>query len=61
MNPVTVRLCDIKQHKVVTNFYDKYPSTSSTVVGVFTAINIAMMKNNITWDSCVSLAVDNTP
>ena len=60
INPVTVRLFDINQHKVVTKFYDMCPSTSSTAVGIFTAINTAMMKNNITWDNCVSLAVDNT-
>ena len=48
MNPVTERLFDINQHKVVTKFYDMYPSTSSTAVGIFTAINTAMMKNNIT-------------
>ena len=60
MNPVTVRIFGINQHKVVTKFYDMYPSTSSTAVGIFTAINTAMMKNNITWDNCVSLAVDNT-
>ena len=28
MNPVTVRLFDINQHKVVTKFYDTCPSTS---------------------------------
>ena len=60
MNPVTVRLFGINQHKVVTKFYDMCPSTSSTAVGIFTAINTTMMKNNITWDNCVSLAVDNT-
>ena len=60
MNPVTVRLFDINQHKVVTKFYDMCPSTFSTAVGIFTAINTAMMKNNITWDNCVSLAIDNT-
>ena len=46
MNPVTVRSFDINQHKVVTKFY-MCPSTSSTAVGIFTAINTAMMKNNI--------------
>ena len=60
MNPITVRIFGINQHKVVTKFYDMCPSTSSTAVGIFTAINTAMMKNNITWDNCVSLAVDNT-
>ena len=29
-------------------------------VGIFIAINTAMMKNNIKWDNCVSLAVGNT-
>ena len=47
MNPVTVRSFDINQHKVVTKFYDMCPSTSSTAVGIFTAFNTAMMKNNI--------------
>ena len=60
MNPVTVRLFDINQHKVVAKFYDMCPSTFSTAVGIFTAINTAVMKNNITWDNCVSLTVDNT-
>ena len=57
MNPVTVRLFDINQHKVVTKFYDTCPSTSSTAAGIFTAINTTMIKNNITWGNCVSLAV----
>ena len=60
MNPVTVRLYEINHHKVVTKFYDMCPSTSSTAVEIFTAINTAMMKSNITWDNCISLAVDNT-
>ena len=59
MNLVTVRLFDTNQHKVVTKFYNMCPSTFSIAVGISTAINTAMMKNNITWDNCVSLAVDN--
>ena len=59
MNPATVRLFDINQHKVVTKFYDMCPSTSSTDVGTFTTINTAMMKNNITCVNFVSAAVDN--
>ena len=60
MNPVTVRLFDINQHKVVTKFFDMCPSTSSTAVGIFNAINASVTKNDLTWDNCVSLAVDNT-
>ena len=60
MNPVMVQLFDINQHKVVTKFFDMCPSTSSTAVGIFNAINASMTKNDLTWDNCVSLAVDNT-
>ena len=60
MNPVTVRLFDINQHKVVTKFFDMCLSTSSTAVGIFNTINASMTKNDLTWDNCVSLAVDNT-
>ena len=60
MNPVTVRLFDINQHKVVTKFFDMCPSTSSTVVEIFNAINASMTKNDLTRDNCVLLAVDNT-
>ena len=57
---MTVRLFDINQHKVVTKFYDMCATTSSTAVGIFTAIDHALIKNDITWDKCVSLGVDNT-
>ena len=33
------------------------PSTSSTVVEIFTVIDTALIKSNITWDKCISLAV----
>ena len=50
----------INQPKVITKYYDMCPSTSSVAVGIFTAIDTALMKNSITWDKCVSLAVINT-
>ena len=36
-------------------------SKSSKAVGFFNATNIAIEKNDITYDNCVSLAFENTP
>ena len=60
MNPVTVRLFDVNQHKVVTNFLDMCSSKSSSAVGIFASINDTFERNNVPWESCVSLGVDNT-
>ena len=60
MNPVTVRLFDINQHKVVTKFLDMCLSKVSTAVGIFTSINNVFQKYDIPWENCVSLGVDNT-
>ena len=43
MNPVTVRLFDINQNKVVTQFLDICLSTSSTADGIFTSIDNVFM------------------
>ena len=60
MNPVTVRLFDINQHKVVTNFLDMCLSRASTAAAIFSSINDAFVANDVLWDNCVSLGVDNT-
>ena len=60
MNPVTVRLFDINQHKVVTKFLDMCLSKVSKAVGIFTSINNVFQKYDIPWENCVSLGVDNT-
>ena len=60
MNPVTVRLFDISQHKVVTNFLDMCLSRASTAATIFSSINDAFVSNDVLWDNCVSLGVDNT-
>ena len=61
MNPVTVRLFDInQQHKVVTDFLDMCLSRASTAAAIFSSINDAFVANDVSWDNCVSLGVDNT-
>ena len=60
MNPVTVRLFDINQYKVVTNFLDMCLSRASTAAAIFSSINDAFVANDVSWDNCVSLGVDNT-
>ena len=60
MNPVTVRLFDINQHKVATKFLDVCLSKVSTAVGIFTSINNVFQKYDIPWENCISLGVDNT-
>ena len=42
MNPVTVCIFDINQHKVVTKFLDMCLSKSSTSAGIFGSIDSAM-------------------
>ena len=59
MNSITVWLFTINQHKVVTKFYDICLSKSSTAFAIFSIIDRAMLKNDIAWNKCVSLAVDN--
>ena len=48
INPVTVCILAINQHKVVTEFLDMCLSKSSTPAGV------------IPWSNCISFGVDNT-
>ena len=60
MNPLTVCIIDINQHKVVTKFFDMCLSKSATAVGKFSSIDQAMSASNIPWENCVALGVDDT-
>ena len=60
MNPVTVRIYDVNQHKVVTKFLDMCLSKSSTSAGIFSSIDMAMNKYGIPWSNCIALGLDNT-
>ena len=48
------------QHKVVTQFLDMCLSTSSTADGIFTSIDNVFVQNELSWNNCISLGVDNT-
>ena len=60
MNPFTVRYFDEPQHKVATQFLDMCLSRSSTAEGIFSSLNAALEKHNITWSNCIALGVGNT-
>ena len=60
MNPVTVRIFDINQHKVACKFLDMCPSKESTAAGIFSCIDLALQKHGIPWANCLGFGVDNT-
>ena len=60
MNPVTVHIFYIKQHKVLTKFLDMCLSKSSTSAGIFCSIDFAMTKYEIPWCNCIAFLVDST-
>lgn len=60
MNPVTVRIFDINQHKVVCKFLDMCLSKESTADGIFSCIESALNKHSIPWTNCLGFGVDNT-
>jgi len=60
MNPVTVRLYDINQHKVCCKFLDMCLTTEATAEGIVTAVDNALSKYAVPWTNCVGFGVDNT-
>ena len=56
MNPVTVQIHDVNQHK----FLDMCLYKSSASTGIFSSIDLVMSKYEIPWSNCIALEVDNT-
>ena len=64
MNPVTMRIFDVKRSKTVTtHFYDMCMTSgrdTSKAVELFEVVHSTFEQNNIPWSHAVGLNVDNT-
>ena len=60
MNPVTVRIFNINQDRVVTKFLDMCLSKASTAASIFASIVNVFQVNKISSEKCLSLVADNT-
>lgn len=58
MNPVTVRIFDNNQHKVVNKLLDIYLSKASTAAAIFSSIGNVFQVNKVPWEKCLSLRVE---
>ena len=60
MNPMTMKLFDINSHKVQQRFLDMCTTNSGTADEIFQKMNNVFKENDLTWNQCVGLSVDNT-
>lgn len=60
MNPLTVRIFDSAHGIVTTHFLDMCMSSSSTAEGIFSKMEEALEKFDISWMNCVGIGLDNT-
>lgn len=61
MNPVTVRVFDINQHKVVIKFLDMCKSKEFNVKIIFRTTDVSMSKYGVLWSISVSRQVWTAP
>ena len=57
MNPVTIRLLDINEHKALTIFLDMCFSKGFTVVWIFRFTDNVFQNYDIPWGNCTPLGV----
>ena len=63
MFPITVRIFDVNFSRIMTHFFDMNLLTgraSSTAEVMFDSIDAQLTSNEISWDYCTALGVDNT-
>ena len=63
MNPIMVRICDVKSNMVVNRFLDMCATTSATTEGIYSVMNGklgSLLNSPNPWMLCTSVGVDNT-
>lgn len=60
MNPLTIRIFDVTQGVVSTQFLDMCTLSSSTAEGIFTTLQNVLTKHDISWAKCIGNGLDNT-
>jgi hypothetical protein len=60
MNPLTVRFFDNINGMVTTQFLDMCMASSSTADGIFSKMQEALSKYDISWTNCIAIGLDNT-
>ena len=63
MNPVTVRIYDVNESKVVTRFLDMCTTSDSTAEGIYTVVDHTLSQLLVSsnpWQLCTAVGVDNT-
>ena len=60
MNPLTIRIFDVTEGVVSTQFLDMCTSSSTTAEGIFTTMQNVLTKHDISWAKCVGIGLDNT-
>ncbi len=59
MHPMTVRIYDVRTKKVATRFLDMCLTDAADSESIFSAMDMALVKNGLNWDNCIALSVDN--
>ena len=63
MNPMTIRIYDVNDGKIVTKFLDMCPTSSSTAVAIYSVMDgrlSELLHCTNPWTKCTSVGVDNT-
>ena len=60
MNPVTIKIFYVNQHKIRHRFLDMGTTQGGTANEIFQKMNSVFTTSSISWQQCIGLSVDNT-